>query len=119
MDDIPKIPEREITPPALYFNRRRFLRGGIAAGSAIATAALYRRLNPTAAIDLVPSAPVQLSTPKLAETELLARGWRVDEPLTPEQQYPQLQQLLRIHHGEGGRRRGGGEVQHGRMEGGR
>ena len=57
MDDIPKIPEHEITPPALYFNRRRFLRGGIAAGSAIATAALYRRLNPTAAIDLVPSVP--------------------------------------------------------------
>ena len=38
MDDIPKIPEGEITPPALYFNRRSLLRAGIAAGSVIATA---------------------------------------------------------------------------------
>lgn len=84
MDDIPKIPEHEITPPALYFNRRSLLRAGLAAGSAIATAALYRRLNPVSAIDVVPTAPVQLSAPKLTEADLLARGWRVDEPMTPE-----------------------------------
>ena len=83
MDDIPKIPEHEITPPALYFNRRRFLRGGIAAGSAIATAALYRRFNPTAAIDVVPaSCPTEYA--EIGRDNLLARGWRVDEPMTPE-----------------------------------
>jgi sulfoxide reductase catalytic subunit YedY len=84
MHDIPKIPEHEITPPALYFNRRSLLRAGIAAGSVIATAALYRRLNPAASIDVVPTAPVQLSAPKLTEADLVARGWRVNEPLTSE-----------------------------------
>ena len=92
MDDIPKIPEREITPPALYFNRRRFLRGGIAAGSAIATAALYRRFNPTTAIDVVPTAPVQLSTPKLPSRSSCRGARQRDDDARA--QYPQLQQLL-------------------------
>ena len=39
------IPAGEITPPEVYFNRRRFLRAGIAAGGALATGALYRGLN--------------------------------------------------------------------------
>jgi sulfoxide reductase catalytic subunit YedY len=40
----------EITPPEVYFNRRRFLRGGLVAGTAAATALVYRRLN---GVDLV------------------------------------------------------------------
>ena len=39
------IPAREITPPEVYFNRRRLLRAGIVAGGALATGALYRGLN--------------------------------------------------------------------------
>jgi methionine sulfoxide reductase catalytic subunit len=34
-----------ITPPALYFNRRALLQAGAIAGTAAATAGLYRTLN--------------------------------------------------------------------------
>jgi sulfoxide reductase catalytic subunit YedY len=40
-----KIPDSEITPPQVYFNRRQLLRAGILAGSAAATAALYSLLK--------------------------------------------------------------------------
>ena len=42
------MPASEITDPAIYFNRRAFLRAGIVAASAMATGLLYRRLNPVA-----------------------------------------------------------------------
>ncbi len=84
MNDIPQISDREITPPDVYFNRRSLLRAGVAAGSLLATASVYRWFNPDrseqidhrAAIDKVPS--------QTTETELQARGWRVDEDLTSE-----------------------------------
>ena len=41
-----KISPGEITPPAVYFNRRAFIRAGILAASAVATGLVYRRLNP-------------------------------------------------------------------------
>jgi sulfoxide reductase catalytic subunit YedY len=41
-----KISPREITDPAVYFNRRMFIRAGLLAGSAVATGAVYRYLNP-------------------------------------------------------------------------
>lgn len=44
-----KISAREITSPALYFNRRNFIRTGILAASAVATGAVYRQLNHPAA----------------------------------------------------------------------
>src|SRR5258706_14197164 len=44
-----KIPAREITSPAVYFNRRNFIRTGILAASAVATGAVYRQLNHPAA----------------------------------------------------------------------
>ncbi len=40
-----KIRDREITDPAVYFNRRTFMRTGILAASAVATGLVYRRLN--------------------------------------------------------------------------
>lgn len=40
-----KIPGNEITPPEMYFNRRMFIRAGVVAATALATGALYRRLN--------------------------------------------------------------------------
>ncbi len=60
----PRIHPSEITPPAVYFNRRNFLRGGAVAAGAVATGLLYRRWNTvelaevnTAAIDGVVAAP--------------------------------------------------------------
>ncbi len=49
MDDVPRIPDREITPPELYFNRRSFLRAGAVAASIAATGSLYRWFNPVVA----------------------------------------------------------------------
>jgi hypothetical protein len=40
-----RIPESEITPPALYFNRREIMRGGLLAAGVVATGWLYRRFN--------------------------------------------------------------------------
>ena len=40
-----EIPASEITAPEVYFNRRNFMRAGILAASALATGAVYRRLN--------------------------------------------------------------------------
>jgi sulfoxide reductase catalytic subunit YedY len=46
-----KIPASEITPPDVYFNRRALLRGGVLAGSAAATAVLYKKLNGVELVD--------------------------------------------------------------------
>jgi sulfoxide reductase catalytic subunit YedY len=40
-----RIPTNEITPPAAFFNRRKFIETGILAASAVATGAVYRALN--------------------------------------------------------------------------
>jgi sulfoxide reductase catalytic subunit YedY len=40
-----KIPAGEITPAAMFFNRRRFIETGILAASAVATGVIYRQLN--------------------------------------------------------------------------
>jgi sulfoxide reductase catalytic subunit YedY len=48
MKDANHISGREITDPAVYFNRRRFIQTGVLAASAVATGLAYRRLNPTA-----------------------------------------------------------------------
>jgi sulfoxide reductase catalytic subunit YedY len=45
LKDSNKISASEITDPAIYFNRRNFIRTGILAASAVATGAAYRRLN--------------------------------------------------------------------------
>ncbi len=42
-----RIPASEITPPELYFNRRKLLKVGAAAASLVVTGAAYRRLNRT------------------------------------------------------------------------
>jgi methionine sulfoxide reductase catalytic subunit len=45
LKDPDKITAREVTDPAVYFNRRKFIQTGILAASAVATGAVYRRLN--------------------------------------------------------------------------
>ncbi|HVV84085.1 MAG TPA: protein-methionine-sulfoxide reductase catalytic subunit MsrP [Kofleriaceae bacterium] len=60
----PSIHPSEITPPEVYFSRRRFLRAGAIAAGAVGTGLLYRKLNgvelakvTTAGIDGVVAAP--------------------------------------------------------------
>ena len=74
----------EVTPPALYFNRRQWMRASAAVGSVVATAGLYRWFNPVAKM-IAQTAPIEaLSVATESPEELLARGWRVDEPSTAE-----------------------------------
>jgi hypothetical protein len=40
-----KIPDSEVTPPALYFNRRKLMRAGALAATVAGTGWIYRRLN--------------------------------------------------------------------------
>jgi sulfoxide reductase catalytic subunit YedY len=64
----------EITPPEVYFNRRSFLRGGLVAGTAAATALVYRKLNGVDRVDT--------QTAELAGLQKPA-AYRVNEELTP------------------------------------
>jgi sulfoxide reductase catalytic subunit YedY len=69
--------ERQITPRALYLNRRAFLRAGVLGATAIGTAALYRRLNPVA-LDVTEMPPIAGLV-----TAAHANGFWVDEEQTP------------------------------------
>ena len=40
-----RIPDDEITPPSVYFNRRALMQGGLLAASVAATGLVYRKLN--------------------------------------------------------------------------
>jgi len=73
-----KISPREITDPAVYFNRRNFIRTGILAASAVATGAVYRRLNHPAA-GKVETAVIQGLTTAVTNN---ADGFRVAETQT-------------------------------------
>jgi methionine sulfoxide reductase catalytic subunit len=78
-----KIPSGEITPPAVYFNRRNFIRAGILAASAAATGTIYRKLNPVGT-----DAGNTVRTPEIAgivkpgEPAADNSGFRVNEPET-------------------------------------
>jgi methionine sulfoxide reductase catalytic subunit len=77
--DSNKISRSEITDPAVYFSRRKFIRAGILAASAVATGAAYRYLNPVGR-GKVDTPKIQgLTKPTAAED---ARGFRVNEPET-------------------------------------
>jgi sulfoxide reductase catalytic subunit YedY len=64
----------EITPAEVYYNRRQWLRGGLVAGTAAATALLYRKLN---GVELV-----ETQTAELAGVQKPAQ-YVVNEPITP------------------------------------
>ena len=84
MTHIPTFSDSEVTPPDVYFNRRTFMRAGIAAATTLATASVYRRLNPRKFVS-VSSAPIAgLQQATESDDELLARGWRVNEDKTSE-----------------------------------
>jgi methionine sulfoxide reductase catalytic subunit len=85
LKDENKILAREVTPPSVYFNRRNFIRAGILAASAVATGAVYRKLNP---VGTNSGPPVQ--TAKIEGVQKPAAtatndnsGFAVNEPETP------------------------------------
>jgi sulfoxide reductase catalytic subunit YedY len=75
-----KISEREVTPEAVYLNRRTFIRAGVLAASAVATGVVYRHLNPVGHGKV--ETPVIQGITKPAATTTDASGFRVDEPQT-------------------------------------
>lgn len=83
--DVPRLSADEVTPPELYVNRRKFLRAGAAAASVVATAGMYRWFNPVARTESTGKALGGLSAASDSADDLLRKGFRVDEPSTPEQ----------------------------------
>ncbi|CAN5237488.1 protein-methionine-sulfoxide reductase catalytic subunit MsrP [soil metagenome] len=82
MPNSDRIPSSEITPPAVYFNRRSFLRGGLAAASLIATGTAYRLLNKAGSTSIETSA-LPGFTGRTATPLDLERGFSTDEAMTP------------------------------------
>jgi sulfoxide reductase catalytic subunit YedY len=80
LKDSNKIAAGEITPPAVYFNRRNFMRAGILAASAVATGVVYRSLNHPARGKVNTAALQGLTKPSAAPGD--ASGFRADEPET-------------------------------------
>ena len=77
-----KISASEITDPAVYFNRRNFIRTGILAASAVATGLAYSQLNhPATAAKIKPVKVVRLEAVVSAPTNS-AGGFSVAEPET-------------------------------------
>ena len=85
MSNLPTISDREVTPPELYFNRRAFMQAATVAGTALATASVYRWFNPATKIVAPTRDLATLQTPTKTIDELLEKGFRVDDALTPEQ----------------------------------
>src|SRR5271167_651950 len=81
MNDPNKISSREITDPALYFNRRNFIRTGVLAASAVATGVAYRHLNPVGH-GTVKTAKIEGLTNLAATATNAASGFTVSEPQT-------------------------------------
>jgi sulfoxide reductase catalytic subunit YedY len=78
LKDSNKISDKEITDPAIYFNRRNFIRAGILAASAVATGAVYRQLNHPAAGKITTARIEGLTT----ATTNAATGFQVAEAQT-------------------------------------
>ncbi len=80
MNEPNKISAEEITAPAVYFNRRNFIRAGVLAASAVATGVAYRHLNPVGKGKVI--TPAIAGVIKPATTAADSSGFRVDEPET-------------------------------------
>ena len=80
MKEHDKIPDREITDPAVYFNRRTFMRAGILAASAVATGLVYRRLNHISTDEVKTAAIEGLTAP--APAAAATNGFRAMDPMT-------------------------------------
>ena len=75
-----KISARDVTSPALYFNRRKFIQAGVLAASAVATGVIYRQLNPVGHGKV--NTAVIPGVAKLSPATAAASGFGVDEPPT-------------------------------------
>ncbi|HEY8927106.1 MAG TPA: protein-methionine-sulfoxide reductase catalytic subunit MsrP [Polyangia bacterium] len=90
MDPDERVPPSEITPASVYFNRKNFLRGAVAAASVATTAALYRRLNGRSeeVVEEPKLADLQVAGgggapgASAADANAVSSGYRVDEPMT-------------------------------------
>jgi len=82
MNEPNKILREKITPPAVYFSRRNFIKTGIAAASVVATGAIYRRLNHVSSATVETKAIEGLQ--KAAPTaDAIASGYHAADPQTP------------------------------------
>ncbi len=79
MKDPNKILRDEITPPAVYFNRRNFIRTGILAASAVATGVVYHQINHVSTTTVKTAAIQGLTQATNAPAD---SGFRVNEPET-------------------------------------
>jgi methionine sulfoxide reductase catalytic subunit len=77
-----RILSSEITPPNVYFNRRTFLRAGVALASLAVTGAVYKRLNRAGSMTVETPGLKDLAV-AAATPQDFARGFRVDESMTP------------------------------------
>ena len=81
MNDPKPIPRSEITDPAVYFSRRRFMQAGIVAATAVATGLVYRKLNPMGSGTVKTTALEGLTKPAGAAAE--AAGYLATDAETP------------------------------------
>lgn len=70
----------KVTEKHVYLNRRLFMRAAALAGTATASALLYRRLNPPPAERVEGD---KLAAAKAANEEAVKQGYAVTDPLTP------------------------------------
>jgi methionine sulfoxide reductase catalytic subunit len=79
-----KIRSSEITPAAVYFNRRNFIRAGLLAASAVATGVVYRKLNPVGTTTATPVETAKIegitTNPPATSATPENTGFHVDEP---------------------------------------
>src|SRR6478609_8428978 len=82
----------EITPPEVYFNRRKFLKTGVVAAAAVATGVVYRSLNglpavtrEEAAIEGLATGPTTAPSSGEALDPAIVRAFHTDEVKTPYQ----------------------------------
>jgi sulfoxide reductase catalytic subunit YedY len=75
-----KIAGREVTPEAVYFNRRTFIRAGVLAASAVATGVVYRHLNPVGHGKV--DTPIIQGITRAIATTADASGFRANESET-------------------------------------
>ena len=73
-------PREKVTDKQTYLNRRTFIQAAVLAGTATATTALYRRLNPPPAERVEGE---KLAVVKGPEAEAIKQGFAVSDSLTP------------------------------------
>ena len=92
---VPKIPAEEVTSPSLYFNRRSFMRSGVAAGSVLGTAAAWSMVIPWAGIQLSQLIDLvePMSTVRYVAFETLLDPTRMPGQRTSVLQWPYIEGL--------------------------